>query len=562
MAIEIQTTTSRILVRNTPFHHKDLLKGLPGAAWDKERRAWTYPLSSSVLPMLMSLYPFAGLDAGAQSLLGGLERMKKALSSKASSKHSLPVVSSTLLPPWEHQLQSYHFARHLLNLDGVPIGGGALLGLDMGTGKTKVVYDLINNYPNLKTILVTCPKSVVQTWADEKQKHGIRDIRVMLLGTGPVPSRTKKAKAFLRTHSESACVRMIVINHESVWREPFKSFIKERIWDLLVVDECHRAKAPGGKFSRFLSNNQGCFSTRTGLTGTPMPKDPMDIYAQARFLDPGIFGTSFTRFKLRYGIWGKFENRKFLGLRNAEEFQTKLDQLMIRVKSDDVMDLPPQIFERRTCSLSGPEMKAYSQMKEELIADVGSGVVTAANGLVRLLKLQQITQGTIKDDQGKEHRIGSSKQDLLADVLEDFDSREPVVIFCRFKDDLLRIHETCESLGRDCLELSGSVDELAQWKNAHAPILAVQIQAGGVGVDFSRSCYNIFYSPTFDMGAYEQALKRTHRPGQLRTTFYYQLVAEGTIDVDIYNALRTKKKVVEAALSGLTRRSTNENTDV
>jgi SNF2 family DNA or RNA helicase len=496
------------------------------------------------------------------SLREGSERARLALASKASSMTSLPMLEKTVLPPWQHQLQSYHFARHLLNLDGAPIGGGVLLGLDMGCGKTKVIYDLVNNYPSLSTILVTCPKTVIQTWQDEKEEHGIRDIRVLLLGdkTGrhgkpvkwPVKKRTEAATRFLELHSEKVCCRVIVINHESIWREPFKTFVRSRIWDLLVVDECHRAKKPGGKFSMFLSKSLGSFACRAGLTGTPMPKDPLDIYAQARFLDPGIFGTSYTLFKARYGVFGGFENRKFLRLQNKEEFQAKLDSFMIRVMSDDVFDLPKRHHLKRSTVLDAEESRIYHEMENDLIADVKSGVVTAANALVRLTRLQQITQGTVKDDDGVEHRIGTSKQDLLHEVLEDLDPKEPVAIFANFTDDLARIHETCAAVGRKSLELSGQHNDLAAFKEGRASTIAVQYKSGGVGVDLTRARYTIFYSPTFDMGAYEQAIKRTHRPGQTRTTFYIHLTVTGTIDVRINAANRQKKNIVEDCLGGIT----------
>jgi SNF2 family DNA or RNA helicase len=563
MGVTLCTTPTRVVVKGTPFDHKEILKAIAGARWDRDFRAWTYPLSPSILPALLSLYPSAEVDKGIKNLMEASRRMQLALSSKSSSKDSLPPIQSRL-SPWEHQLQSYHFARHLLNLGGRPIGGGVLLGLDMGTGKTKVIYDLIQNNSELRTILVMCPKSVIDTWEDERTKHQLEDItiRSLLLGDQetrsgkpkqwPVKKRTEAARRFLSLHSPEVCTRIVVINHESAWREPFRTFVRERIWDLLVVDECHRAKAPGGKFSMFLAASTGVFACRAGLTGTPMPKDPLDIYAQARFLDPGVFGTSYTKFKARYGVFGGFENRKLLRLQNEEEFQQKLDTIMIRVKSDDVLDLPEQIHESRFSALSAEEYSAYHSMKETLLADLGSGVVTAANALVRLLRLQQIVQGTVRDDNGREVRIGNSKQLLLQDMLEDLPASEPVVVFARFSDDLVRVHETCESIGRGSLELSGTANQLASWKNGDAPILAVQYQAGGVGVDLSRSRYTIYYSPTFDMGAYEQSVKRTHRPGQTRTTFYYHLQAKGTIDVDIARALRDKKKTVEAVLGGLT----------
>lgn len=79
-------------------------------------------------------------------------------------------------------------------------------------------------------------------------------------------------------------------------------------------------------------------------------------------------------------------------------------------------------------------------------------------------------------------------------------------------------------------------------------ILAVQIQAGGVGIDLTRASYSIYYSVGFSLGDYEQSLARVHRPGQTRNVVYIHLVAEQTIDEKVYRALSEKKNVVEAVI--------------
>ena len=152
------------------------------------------------------------------------------------------------------------------------------MGMDMGTGKTKVVFDLLNSLTT-SLVLVACPKAVCQTWVDEAAKHSTNRVSVLKLDEGSVKRKARDAERFLTTPASS---RMVVINHESLWREPFRPLVKATKWDMLVIDECHRAKAPGGKLSRFLGTLSTSIPMRMGLTGTPMPRDPMDIYAQAR----------------------------------------------------------------------------------------------------------------------------------------------------------------------------------------------------------------------------------------------------------------------------------------
>ena len=472
-----------------------------------------------------------------------------------------PDIPVTKTKPWEHQKRAFWFAYHKL---GVPTGagGGAMLAMDMGTGKTKVTIDLLNN-SEISTVLVTCPLAVVQTWPDELAAHCTRPYRVVTLNKGSVKKRAELASA--AWNAGTGQLTVYVINHESVWREPFRSFVLNKKWDLLVVDECHRAKAPGGKFSRFLGTAKSRFHMRLGLTGTPMPRDVLDIYAQGRFIDPEVFGLSYIRHANYFGIFKEIKTgrrdqrgnpivaRKLVGVRHEDELSARLDRMAYRVLADDVLDLPPFVVMQRECELDAKERRIYEQLKRDLIAEIDGGYVTAANALVKLLRLQQVVQGTLQDEDGRVHNIGKSKQKLLEDVLESLDSKEPVVVMCKFHSDLDRVHEVAKSLGRGSLELSGRLNQLEEFKRGGGPIIATQIQSGGVGVDLSRAAYTIYFTPTYDMGAYEQSLRRTRRPSkhQHGTFFYYHLVAVNTIDVAVYQALRTKKRVVDSVLAGI-----------
>ena len=106
-----------------------------------------------------------------------------------------------------------------------------------------------------------------------------------------------------------------------------------------------------------------------------------------------------------------------------------------------------------------------------------------------------------------------------------------------------------ESWACESLELSGRRDELKRWQEGEAQVLAVQIQAGGEGVDFTRARYSIFYSVGYQLGKYEQAKARVHRPGQTRPVQHIHLVARNTVDVKIMRALERRAEIVEAILA-------------
>ena len=64
------------------------------------------------------------------------------------------------LDSWSHQLEGYHRCtnRHFM------------LGMDMGTGKSKIVVDIIANNQIPLTIIL-CPVSVMGVWRREFAKH-------------------------------------------------------------------------------------------------------------------------------------------------------------------------------------------------------------------------------------------------------------------------------------------------------------------------------------------------------------------------------------------------------
>jgi SNF2 family DNA or RNA helicase len=492
-----------------------------------------------------------------------------AADAKVCEIQTLPDIPILGTDTWSHQLRAFWFLYHKLDFSGRG-GGGALLAMDMGTGKTKVAIDAIQNYGRGQ-YLVTCPLAVVPTWPEEFATHAAdaSQFRVVSLDRGSVAKREATARAECDTAAATGQSAVFVINHESVWREPFRSFVLGRNWDGFIVDECHRAKSPGGKFSKF-THLVSCRSTwRLGLTGTPMPRDQMDLYAQGRFLDSNVYGTSFTKFKAHFGIWADIKTkkkdvrgerivvRKLVGIRNEAELQGKLDHLSYRVEADDVLDLPPAVHQTRYCQLDAKEKKAYRELKNDLITQIDDGFVTANNILTKILRLQQVAQGVIQDESGKEHRVGKSKQKLLKDTLLDLDKDEPVVVFCRFHSDLDQVHEVCEDLGRGCLELSGRRKQLQEFKRGEEPVIAVQIRSGDVGVDLSRAAYSIYFCPTYDGGAFQQSLRRTRRPTKhLHGSFIYiYLVAEGTIDKDVYAALQRKEDLSDRVFAGIRGKS-------
>ena len=320
-------------------------------------------------------------------------------------------------------------------------------------------------------------------------------------------------------------------------------------WDMMILDEAHRTKTPGGKAAWGAYRLAKKARRKLLLSGTPMPHAPTDIYAQFRVLDPNIYGTSFLRFKKNYCIMGGFENRQVVKWINQDDLNSRFYSRAYRVKKEDVLDLPEFMHETRSFDLSPTAAKAYRELETEFIAQIGTGEITVDNALVKLLRLSQLTGGFIKMDNGKQIIIDNGKIDVVKDIFEDLDDKEPIVIFCQFTNEVQRVKQLAEKMNRPAGELSGRTNNLEEWQNGEVNVLAVQIRSGGVGVDVTRARYCIYMSTGCSLGDYEQSLARIHRPGQTRSVTYYHVIANNTVDEKIHRSLQAKKKVVEAILA-------------
>jgi len=446
---------------------------------------------------------------------------------------------------WHHQKIAYWFAQSL---------DAALLAEEMGCGKSLTAVDLVVNW-DCKTILVLCPTSVRGVWRREFERHAGRPISVCVLEKGSTADKAHVAAGALRMGAALRQPVAVVCNYESAWRKEFAEFSLGVDWDCVICDESHRIKTHSSAVSKYAAKLGRKAKRRLALTGTPLAQLPLDLFGQFRFLDPGLFGTSWFHFSNRYAIKGNPSVPQMItGYKNQEELQERMGLITYRCKASDVLDLPEALHEERTFELCPAARKAYRQLEEELITEIGTGVVTASNALVKLLRLQQLSSGyLIEDETDKFHRLDNGKQCLLGDLLEDAGG-EPFVVFCRFKPDLAAVRAICDVMGLRYGELSGESKDGLTDRAEMSPtidVLGTQIQSGGVGIDLTRARYACYYSLGFSLVEYEQSLARLHRPGQKRNVCYYHLVAENTVDRRVYSALHARKNVIEAVLEGM-----------
>lgn len=511
----------------------------------------------------------------------------------------LEVVKLLLSPggkqPRETQLRGIDFSASAT---------ASLLGFPMGGGKTAAAIGTVNHVEAERGIIL-CPNKVRGVWPREVAKWSAKSWHIV---DGKRPPKRKgfrfqDLQIVDRLHETEWClfdcqcgaaVHAAVWNYEMLVHAPASTWRPRQLLDFGIYDEVHRLKSPTGTMSKNAADWVNFTKLRIGLSGTPMPQHPWDIFGVYRALDPGIFGTLWTTFKNEFVFEGVREaDGKTFPVRikreKAGEFAEKVHSIMYRPYID--LDLPKLTEVTRTVELEPVARREYAKLDGDLSADLsafaqgeytGDETLTPKNVLSRMIRLAQFTGGTVPDDDyvltggedGAEYRVSSAKENELVEfssakrkdgtqsitggILDEIGcvpghpgGPEPVVIYCQYRNDLAVIKSIAKRAGLRYGEISGSrSDGLTEASEmaTDIDICAVQIQAGGTGVDLTRARYGVWYSKGHSVGDYDQAKARQYRPGQTRPVVFIHLITLESIDEDIEDALVNRRSVTATFL--------------
>ena len=519
------------------YNVKDRLKLIPGARFEGQSKAWTFPASPVSARQIAAVATDHPRDTAFDALLDG--QLERADAARGALDLSPPPVRKT--EPWLHQRQAFHFAKDL---------PGTVMHMGVGTGKTKVAFDLLQN-SGYKRALVICPAGTMAVWPWQASLHMKAPYRMAMMGKGSITERVKKAREMSEIARIEGIPFIAITNYEAFAQGALRDFTLAPGWDWVIFDEIHHLKAPGGVWSRHAAAISDRVPKRLGLTGTLMHHVPLDVYGQFRAIDKAVFGTSFALFRARYAIMGGFGGYEVREYTRQDEMRQRILSVTYEAPAD-VLDLPPATHTFRTCTLGDDARRIYDDLEKDFFAHLADAEVTASNTLSKLLRLRQITGGHVGaqvngQDGFQIRQVDTAKERLLGEVLEELGS-EPVVVFCVFSADIEAVHRQAAKLGLTSAELSGGRKELDLWQNGGAQVLVAQVQAGGEGIDLTRARVMIYYSMGFSLGEYRQTSGRVHRPGQERPVTYIHLLANDTVDWTVWKAVQHNENIVESIL--------------
>ena len=423
----------------------------------------------------------------------------------------------------------------------------------MGTGKsltTIMTMGVLYQKGLIEKVLVVAPTSVCSVWPLELEQYADFSYTIQVL-LGEKVQRIKALDDLMRYPYDK--LKVAVINYESTFREGIFEKLKEFNADLIVCDESQRIKGHKSKSSVAMHELGDQAKYKMILSGTPLQNNVTDLWSQYRFLDKSIFGELYYPFERRYCIMHSVFKSKVLKNINTDELIQKEHSIAYRVRKDEAIDLPEQIFETRIIQMSKKERAMYEQMKENSVIELERGErVTAATVLTKLLRLQQFTGGyLVKDDHSIPEQISTAKMDALSEILDDcVDNRKKIVIFARFLAEIEGIKELVKKkCGKDWrwVSIQGSVPKeergglIKQFQEDPKTLFFVgQLDTCAFGITLTAADTMVYYSKTWNFAVYDQSLSRIHRLGQRNTCTYIDLVADRSIDSVITAALRRK----------------------
>jgi SNF2 family DNA or RNA helicase len=422
--------------------------------------------------------------------------------------------------------------------------GGALF-CEMGTGKTKIALDFcgaMHIKRKVTRVVICCPKSVISVWRLEIKKHvpdHIRDkIRFVIINYEQLPDIERKGDLYKgRVHV-------------------LEKFLEGQP-SILILDESHLIKKPSAKRSKCAYKLSKSADMKLLLTGTKLTKDVLDLYHQFKCLDERIFGTNFAHFKRRYCVFGGYGNYKLLRYINLHELKEKAKPWVFQAKLDDCLDLPARTDQVVPIRLTGETKRIYQEMLTEGLAVMDGEEFEADIILTKILRLQQISSGYLKDEDDELHFFGDDKRRQLEADVKEFAEQEinKFVVFAQFIPDLKVCAEVVKAAGYKPILFHGKVSNtqremrLCEFDETDEKVAFVsQNDAGSMGISLTAAQHAIHYSHTRKYSSDRQLKGRLRRIGQHHPTIHRHYVAGG-IDQLIMIANKTKKNTDDWVLS-------------
>ena len=398
--------------------------------------------------------------------------------------------------------------------------------LDMGLGKTFVGAEKIVRLGNTINLLI-CQKSKIQDWID----HFFYNYDNGQMLDAYDLTDPKEERRFYDEAERSGEPIIGVINYELAFRR--KGLLLLHNIGLLL-DESSEIQNEQTKRFRFIKKLD--YKSVVLLSGTPTGGRYERLWSQLHLLGWKISKELFWSQFIAY----HYEDREGFpllvidGYKNVDRLKSKMAAYgCIFLKTEDVFELPEQVF----IDIKVVRSKEYSIFRKDRLIEIdaqGEKKTLVGDSILKEILYLRMLAGA----------FNMAKYEALEDIFNSTDGR--IIIFYNFKLEYDAIKSYSDKAGRPFAYVNGSGRDLDAYENFDNSVVAVQYQAGSMGLNLQKANVAVYFSPPLESIKYEQSKKRIHRIGQNSRCIYYRLITAGSIEERIYAVLAERKDYTDA----------------
>ena len=381
---------------------------------------------------------------------------------------------------------------------------GVALWLEMGLGKTVVTLTAIATLLQLgevSKVLIVAPKKVAEaTWQDEIKKwEHLQWLRTStVLGTAQQRERALLKRADIYITNRDSVV-WLATRYGRRW--PF---------DMVVLDEASSFKHHSTQRFKALRKVRPFIHRVVELTGTPAPKDYMDLWAQVYLLDQGQrLGQRFTQYRDNY-----FQPDKRNGMQVYSWRPRKGAEEVIQAKLADIA------ISMQAATLTG--------------------------------KLLQLCNGAMYDAEKQVHQLNHCKLDAFMELIDALDGQKALVFYgFDFDRELLQSELKTRERSLRFAVLAGR-EEADAWNRGELDLLLAQPASCAYGLNLQAGGHHlIWYSLPWNLELYEQGNARLYRQGQQHPVIIHRLLVKNGADELVARALESKSACQQGLIQGI-----------
>lgn len=429
--------------------------------------------------------------------------------------------------------------------------GRALLADGMGLGKS-IQALAFWRFNRMGKTLIICPKTLILNWKKE-----------ILEGLAGIDA--EDIVPILDAKQNVVWDKMFYIINYDVMDKWVKQF-NEAQFDLLILDEAHYIKNSHARRTKQVFAVAEPIPHVLALTGTPILNRAIEIWNLLHLLDPVTYGQKGGFVKRFTQIANpaidtegetsvaEADDASFRSFRDPEELGRILRETVMirRTKQEVLKELPPKVREMIILPCDQASMEPYRQSEEEFVKYLIEQRMTIGQFLRSVVDGHNIrgTQLLASLTKVRQQAV-MAKLGAAIEWIENFlESGEKLIVFAHHREPIHRLQEQFGSVavsftGEDKLEDRDAAVKAFQ-SSPDVKLIIISIKAGGTGITLTAASNVAFLETDWSPGNNEQAEDRAHRIGQeAESVNIYYLVAEGTIDVPIYNLVREKAEMLD-----------------